>query len=132
MNKNTTLNNCISLQCCQSIFWYLQCTAESTKKCIVQFSCWQIDPIKIAQQVRLVQLGALAPLIAMAEMETQPQHFAGHALLKLADNFENHARIAEEGGIETLLWLGRSRNTHQELQYKAARTVIYFTLREGK
>ncbi len=71
-----------------------------------------------------MQLGALAPLIAMAEMETQPQQYAGVALLNLADNFENHTRIAEEGGIHTLLWLGRSRNTHQELQYKAACTVI--------
>ncbi len=78
---------------------------------------------KIPQQVRLVQLGALAPLIAMAEMETRPQQYAGVALLKLADSFENHTRIAQEGGIQTLLWLGRSCNMRQELQYKAACTV---------
>ncbi len=73
-----------------------------------------------------MQLGALGPLIAMAEAETQSQQYAGLALLKLADNFENHPRIAEEGGIETLLRLGRSRNTHQELQYKASRAVMLY------
>ncbi len=75
-----------------------------------------------------MQLGALGPLIAMAEAETQSKQYAGFALLKLADNFENHVRIAEEGGIEALLRLGRSCNTHQELQYKASRAVMLLLL----
>jgi hypothetical protein len=45
------------------------------------------------------------------------------ALLKLADNFENHVAIAKEGGIQALLRLGRTRTTDDELQYKAALTV---------
>ena len=44
-------------------------------------------------------------------------------LLKLADNFENHVAIAQEGGIQALLRLGRERTTDEELQYKAALTV---------
>lgn len=47
----------------------------------------------------------------------------GLALLKLADNFENHLKIAEEGGIQALLRLGRVRSTDEQLQYKAALTV---------
>ena len=53
----------------------------------------------------------------------EPRHYAGLALLKLADNFENHLRIAEEGGIQALLRLGRTRTTDEQLQYKAALTV---------
>merc|ERR1712196_141215 len=45
------------------------------------------------------------------------------ALLKLADNFENHVAIAQDGGIQALLRLGRERTTDEELQYKAALTV---------
>ncbi|CAM9506308.1 unnamed protein product, partial [Heterosigma akashiwo] len=74
-------------------------------------------------QVRLVELGALRPLVSMMAVEAEPRHYAGLALLKLADNFENHLRIAEEGGIQALLRLGRARSTDEELQYKAALTV---------
>lgn len=59
----------------------------------------------------------------MMAVEAEPRHYAGLALLKLADNFENHIRIAEEGGIQALLRLGRTRSTDEELQYKAALTV---------
>ena len=45
------------------------------------------------------------------------------SLLQLADNFENHISIAEEGGIQALLRLARARSTDEELQYKAALTV---------
>lgn len=71
----------------------------------------------------LVELGALRPLVSMMAVEAEPRHYAGLALLKLADNFENHIRIAEEGGIQALLRLGRARSTDEELQYKAALTV---------
>ena len=43
--------------------------------------------------------------------------------IQLADNFENHISIAEEGGIQALLRLARARSTDEELQYKAALTV---------
>ena len=44
-------------------------------------------------------------------------------IVQLADNFENHISIAEEGGIQALLRLARARSTDEELQYKAALTV---------
>ena len=56
-------------------------------------------------------------------VQAEPRHYAGLALLKLADNFENHVAIAKEGGIQALLRLGRTRTTDDELQYKAALTV---------
>lgn len=73
--------------------------------------------------MRLVKLGALRPLVSMMAVDSEPKHYAGLALLKLADNFENHLKIAEEGGVQALLRLGRSRSTDEELQYKAALTV---------
>ena len=54
----------------------------------------------------LVSKGAVKPLVSMLASEAEPRHYAGLALLKLADNFENHLRIAEEGGIQALLRLG--------------------------
>jgi hypothetical protein len=74
-------------------------------------------------QVPLVKMGAVRPLVAMMATESEPRHYAGLALLKLADNFENHITIAEEGGIQALLKLGRSRAADEEVQYKAALTV---------
>mmetsp|Transcript_41539 Transcript_41539/g.53584 ORF Transcript_41539/g.53584 Transcript_41539/m.53584 type:complete len:82 (-) Transcript_41539:513-758(-) len=71
----------------------------------------------------LVDLGALKPLVSMMAVQAEPRHYAGLALLKLADNFENHVAIAKEGGIQALLRLGRTRTTDDELQYKAALTV---------
>ena len=59
----------------------------------------------------------------MMSIQAEPRHYAGLALLKLADNFENHVAIAQEGGIQALLRLGRERTTDEELQYKAALTV---------
>lgn len=37
--------------------------------------------------------------------------------------FQNHIKIASEGGIQALLRLARARSTDEELQYKAALTV---------
>lgn len=74
-------------------------------------------------QVKLVQLGAVRPLVTMLSSDAEPKHYAGLALLKLADNFENHLKIAEEGGIQALLRLGRTRITDEQLQYKAALTL---------
>ena len=74
-------------------------------------------------QVDLVNLGAVRHLVSMMTTELESQHYAGLALLKLADNFENHVKIAEEGGIQALLKLGRSRSVEDEVQYKAALTV---------
>ena len=71
----------------------------------------------------MVKAGALKPLVSMMSVHAQPRHYAGLALLKLADNSENHLAIAEEGGIQALLRLARARSTDEELQYKAALTV---------
>jgi hypothetical protein len=132
----------------------------------------------------LVNLGALRPLVSMMAVDAEPKHYAGLALLKLADNFENHLKIAEvrgkarlsaidsldylfehqsaldirvgclsgerharilcrylryppqnmdscvpfprwqEGGIQALLRLGRSRSTDEELQVRAHRRLL--------
>ena len=75
-------------------------------------------------QVKLVNnLGVVRPLVAMLSSDAEPKHYAGLALLKLADNFENHLKIAEEGGSQALLRWGRTRSTDEQLQYKAALTV---------
>jgi hypothetical protein len=63
------------------------------------------------------------PLVAMLSSDAEPRYYAGFALLKLADNFENHLRIAEEGGIQASLRLEKVRSTDEQLQYKAALTV---------
>ena len=70
-----------------------------------------------------MQAGAVKPLVSMLASEAEPRHYAGLALLKLADNFENHLRIAEEGGIQALLRLGRVRSTDEQLQYKTSLTI---------
>ncbi len=74
-------------------------------------------------QVPLVKMGAVRHLVSMMATESEPCHYAGLALLKLADNFENHITIAEEGGIEALLKLGRSRVSDDESAYRAAISV---------
>ena len=65
----------------------------------------------------------IRPLVAMMSSNAESRHYAGLALLKLADNFENHLAISQQGGIQALLRLGRSRTTDEQLQYKAALTV---------
>jgi hypothetical protein len=74
-------------------------------------------------QVRLVELGALTPIVAMMSTNSEPSHYASLALLKLADNFENHVAIASAGGIQSLLRLGRSRATDEEISYKSSLSV---------
>jgi hypothetical protein len=74
-------------------------------------------------QVKLVDMGVVRPLVAMLSSDAEPKHYAGLALLKLADNFENHMKIFEGGGIQALLRLGRTRSTDDQLQHKAALTL---------
>ena len=74
-------------------------------------------------QVPVVKAGALKPLVTMMSVHAQPRHYAGLALLKLADNPENHLAIAEEGGIQGVLRLARAQSTDEELQYKGALAV---------
>lgn len=57
-------------------------------------------------QVSLVKLGAVRHLSSIIEIEAELYPYAGLALLKLADNFENHIAFSEEGGIRALLKLG--------------------------
>lgn len=68
-------------------------------------------------------MGAVRPLVAMLSSDAEPRHYAGLALLKLADNFENHLKIAEEGGIQALLRLGRAHTSDEQIKYKAALAV---------
>ena len=74
-------------------------------------------------QIKLVKMGAVRPLVTIMATSSESRHYAGLALLKLADNFENHITIAEEGGIQALLRMGKSKITNDEVQYKAALTV---------
>ena len=71
-------------------------------------------------QVPLVERGVLRPLISMMSADAEPCHYAGLALLKLAENYANHVRIAEEGGVQALLKLVRNNSTDSELNHKAA------------
>ena len=45
-------------------------------------------------------MGGVRPLVTMMATNSESKHYASLALLKLSDNFENHATIAEEGGIQ--------------------------------
>ena len=45
-------------------------------------------------QVPLVKMGGVRPLVAMMATNSDSQHYAAQALIKLADNFENHVTIA--------------------------------------
>jgi hypothetical protein len=56
-------------------------------------------------QVPLTKMGGVRPLVAIMAKHCQARHWAALALLKLADNFNNHITIAEEGGIHALLQL---------------------------
>lgn len=57
-------------------------------------------------QVALVKRGAVRHLTSIIELEAELYPYAGFALLKLADNFENHIAFSEQGGIRALLKLG--------------------------
>lgn len=74
-------------------------------------------------QVPLTKLGSVRPLVSMMAMNSEAKHYAATALLKLADNFDNHVSIAEEGGINALLTLGKSKVASDNLQYKSALAV---------
>jgi vacuolar protein 8 len=45
-------------------------------------------------QVSLVKMGAVRPLVTMIDANSDSKHYAALALVKLADNFENHITIA--------------------------------------
>ena len=55
----------------------------------------------------LVEVGALKPLVTLMSTQAEPRQYAALAVLKLADNFENHVAIAKAGGLTALLRLGR-------------------------
>ena len=75
-------------------------------------------------QVPLVKLGAVRPLVSMMANNSDAKHYASLALLKLADNFENHMKIGEEGGIEALLALGRSKVSNEQITYDTQRSNV--------
>ncbi len=50
-------------------------------------------------------MGGVRPLVSIMAQHSEARHWAALALLKLADNFNNHITIAEEGGIQALLQL---------------------------
>ena len=60
-------------------------------------------------QVPLTKLGAVRPLVSMMSRGSESKHYAAMALLRLAENYENHVTISEEGGINALLKLGKSK-----------------------
>ena len=68
-------------------------------------------------------MGAVRPCMSLMAANAESKHYAALALLKLADNFENHIIIAEQGGIQALLHLGRSHVMDEEVHYKATVTV---------
>jgi hypothetical protein len=53
-------------------------------------------------QVPLVKMGGVRPLVAMMATNSDSQHYAAHALLKLADNFENHVTIAGKCKLQSV------------------------------
>jgi hypothetical protein len=58
--------------------------------------------------------------------KAEPRQYAGLALLKLADNFENHVAIAKAGGLTALLQLGRGGAVDEEYEcvgYEKAKDV---------
>ncbi|KAL9191141.1 hypothetical protein ACHAXT_000847 [Thalassiosira profunda] len=78
-------------------------------------------------QVPLTKMGVVRPLVALVEEGGggageggEAKHYAGLALLKLADSFETHATLAEEGGVSALLKLGRGRTNSS---YRASLSV---------
>jgi len=74
-------------------------------------------------QRELVERGALAPLVRLMGSEAEPRQYAALALLKLADNFENHVAIAKAGGLQALLQLGRGGLVDDEFQCAAVKML---------
>ena len=77
-----------------------------------------------AFQVPLVNMGAIRPLVSCCSTSTSSSssHFAGVALVRLAENYMNHIAIAEEGGLSVLLRLGRMGGK-KNLQYQASLSI---------
>ena len=120
-------------------------------------------------QVPLVKMEGVRPLVSMMATNSESKPYAALALLKLADNFENHVTITgesvhnafivffpsvclisvqtlllvmiiEEGGINALLKLGKSKISNEKIKYKAflsvgqmaANAVTQSNLNKGK
>jgi len=71
--------------------------------------------------VPLAKHGAIRPLVNIlaSDCSVESKHYATLALLRLADNFENHITIAEEGGIQALIELG-NKSQYTAIQTKAS------------
>jgi hypothetical protein len=74
-------------------------------------------------QKPIAAMGAVRNLVSILATEAMTSHCAGLTLLKLADNFENHIIIAEEGGIDALIKLGKKNSKNNTLQSKATLTL---------
>jgi hypothetical protein len=72
-------------------------------------------------QVPLTKQGAIRPLVNILASDggVESKHYAALALLRLADNFENHIIIAEEGGIRALIEMG-GRSQYMGIQTRAS------------
>jgi hypothetical protein len=77
-------------------------------------------------QVPITKHGAIRPLVKILASDdgVECRHYAAIALLRLADNIENHLIIAQQGGIQALLHLGDSKKRawsfHDGIQTKAS------------
>ena len=70
-------------------------------------------------QKPIAAMGTVRNLVSILATEAMTSHCAGLTLLKLADNFENHIIIAEEGGIDALIKLGKRNSKNNTLRSKA-------------
>lgn len=68
-------------------------------------------------QVEVVEKGVVKSLVSMMAIRSNLRFFAGLALLKLAENHLTHLRIAEDGGLDALLKLGKNNELHSEIKY---------------
>lgn len=63
---------------------------------------------------------AVPPLVAIINAEKsgenhEGRYWAGHALLSLAENYENHLIMGDEGGISALLSLAREGEREKDI-----------------
>jgi hypothetical protein len=77
-------------------------------------------------QKSIAGMGAVRNLVSILATEASTRHCAGLTLLRLADNFENHIIIAEEGGINALIKLGKKGTSKSgTLQMKATSALSH-------
>jgi hypothetical protein len=79
----------------------------------------------VTYQVELVKIGAVKVLVSIADGVTDVKYYAMETLMKLASNFENHVKIAEEGGINALIKLSRRDMKYLNLQHEASLKTGY-------